>query len=159
MAHCNHDERTERVAEFDHLDRVGRGDLGRLRLGGSRYQRSRDVALEAHQLGNFTGNSVGALDNSRVRRCRLESRTSATGSDSAGVRTIAGLPVLVSPSVAADTIWGIPQQHCVFVIRQPATVVSDGSALFTKDSTAIRAVLRIGFAFLYPLAVVKVSKT
>ena len=75
-----------------------------------------------------------------------------------GVRTIAGLPVLVSPSCAADTIWGIPQQHCIFVIRQPATVVSDGSAGFTKDSTFIRAVLRIGFAFTYPLAVVKVTK-
>jgi HK97 family phage major capsid protein len=76
-----------------------------------------------------------------------------------GSRVIAGIPVLVSPSCAADTIWGVPQQHCMLVLRQPATVVSDGSALFTKDSTAIRAVLRIGFCFTYPLTVVKISKT
>lgn len=47
----------------------------------------------------------------------------------------------------------------MFVLRQPATVVSDGSVFFTKDSTAIRATLRVGFAYSYPLTVVKISKT
>ena len=74
-------------------------------------------------------------------------------------RQIAGVPLLVSPSVAADTVWAVPQQHVFFVLRQPATVVSDGGAFFTKDSTAIRATLRVGFAYTYPLTVVKISKT
>ena len=51
------------------------------------------------------------------------------------------------------------RSDCMSVLRQPATVVSDGSALFTKDSTAIRAVLRVGFCWTYPLTVVKISKT
>jgi HK97 family phage major capsid protein len=74
-------------------------------------------------------------------------------------RTIAGVPLLVSPSVAADTIWAIPRDHVLFVIRQDASVVSDGSVFFTKDSVAVRATLRVGFAYTYPLAITKISKT
>ncbi len=74
------------------------------------------------------------------------------------VRQIAGVPLLVSPSCAADTVWGVPSQHVLFVMRQPATVVSDASVFFTKDSCAIRATTRIGFCYTYPAAVVKVTK-
>ena len=74
-------------------------------------------------------------------------------------RTIAGVDLLVSPSVAADTIWAVCRQHQLFVLRQPATVISDSSVYFSKDSCAIRATLRVGFVNTYPLTVVKVSKT
>ena len=74
-------------------------------------------------------------------------------------RTIAGVPLLVSPSVAADTVWAIPRQHVLFVLRLPATVVTDSSVFFTKDSVAVRATLRVSFGFTYPLTVVKISKT
>jgi HK97 family phage major capsid protein len=75
-----------------------------------------------------------------------------------GTRVIAGVPLLVSPSVAADTIWAVPQQHSLFVLRQPATVVSDSSVYFSKDSTAIRGTLRVGFCFPHPMSVVKITK-
>lgn len=75
-----------------------------------------------------------------------------------GTRVIAGVPLLVSPSVAADTIWAVPQQHSLFVLRQPATVVSDSSVYFSKDSTAIRSTLRVGFCFPHPMSVVKITK-
>lgn len=74
-------------------------------------------------------------------------------------RTIAGVPLLVSPSVAADTIWAIPRDHVLFVIRQDASVVTDSSVFFTKDSVAVRATIRVGFAYSYPLAITKISKT
>ena len=73
-------------------------------------------------------------------------------------RQISGVPLLVSPSAPANIVWGIPAEHVLFVQRLPATVVSDGSVFFTKDSTAVRATTRIGFCFTYPLSIVKITK-
>lgn len=64
----------------------------------------------------------------------------------------------MSPSVGADLVWAVPAAHSIFVIRQDASVVSDTSAMFTSDRTAIRATLRIGFGFTHPTAVVKITK-
>jgi HK97 family phage major capsid protein len=72
-------------------------------------------------------------------------------------RTIAGVPLYVSPSVAADTVWGISAPHSIFVLRQDASVVTDTSAFFTSDRVAVRATLRVTFAFPHPAAIVKVT--
>ena len=72
-------------------------------------------------------------------------------------RTISGVPLYTSPEVAADTVWGISMQHSLFVLRQDASVVTDGSAFFTSDRVAVRATLRVTFAFPHPAAVVKVT--
>ena len=69
------------------------------------------------------------------------------------------MPLYVCPSVAADVVWAIPQQHTLFVLRIDASVVTDSSVMFTSDRVAVRAMMRIGFGFSYPLAVVKISKT
>jgi HK97 family phage major capsid protein len=74
------------------------------------------------------------------------------------VRTISGVPLYVSPSVAPDIVWAIPKAHSLFVLRQDATVVTDASVFFTKDSVAVRATLRVSFGFTYPLAFVKITK-
>jgi HK97 family phage major capsid protein len=92
---------------------------------------------------------------------------SATGSNKAllqadptqpTARMINGVPLYVSPSVAADIVWAIPKQHSLFVIRQDASVVTDSSVYFTSDRVAIRATLRVSFGFPYPLAITKVTK-
>jgi hypothetical protein len=59
--------------------------------------------------------------------------------------------VLVSPSVAADVVWAIAAAHSLFVIRQDASVQTDSSVFFTSDRVAVRATLRVGFGFTYPL--------
>jgi HK97 family phage major capsid protein len=74
-------------------------------------------------------------------------------------RSISGVPLYVSPAVGADLVWAIPQQHTLFVLRTDASVVTDSSVMFTSDRVAVRATMRIGFGFSYPLAVVKISKT
>ena len=74
-------------------------------------------------------------------------------------RTVAGVPLYVSPAIADGIVWGIPMQHSLFVIRTNAEVVSDSSVFFTSHRVAICATLRIGFGFTYPLAVVKVAVT
>lgn len=74
-------------------------------------------------------------------------------------RVISGLPLYTSPAIADGTVWGIPQQHSMFVLRQDATVVTDTSVYFTSDRVAVRATLRVSFGFTYPGAVVKVALT
>jgi len=73
-------------------------------------------------------------------------------------RTIAGVPLYTSPSVTADTtVWGISAPHSIFVLRQDASVVTDTSAFFTSDRVAVRATLRVAFAYPHPAAIVKVT--
>lgn len=74
-------------------------------------------------------------------------------------RVIAGLPLYTSPAIDDGIVWGIPQQHSIFVLRQDATVVTDTSVFFTSDRVAVRATLRASFGFPHPGAVVKVSLT
>lgn len=76
--------------------------------------------------------------------------TSPTG------RRIAGIPLYTTPACSDDVVWCIPMAHTFVAIRQNATVEADRSAYFSSDQTALRAVLRIGYGFSYPAAVVKV---
>jgi hypothetical protein len=69
------------------------------------------------------------------------------------------VPLYISPTIADGIVWAIPKAHSIMVLRNDASVVSDSSALFTSDRTAIRGLLRVGFGFSYPLAVVKVVVT
>jgi HK97 family phage major capsid protein len=76
--------------------------------------------------------------------------TSPTG------RRIAGVPLYTTPACDDDTVWCLPKAHTFVAIRQGATVEADRSAYFSSDQTALRAVMRIGYGFSYPAAVVKV---
>ena len=60
-------------------------------------------------------------------------------------RTIAGVPLLVSPSCAADTVWAVPRAHALFVIRQDVNVTTDASAYFSSDRLGVRCTMRVGF--------------
>jgi len=73
-------------------------------------------------------------------------------------RTIGGVPLYSSPAVAADTVWALPAQHCLFVVHQGAQLVSDSSVMFTSDRVAIRCVMRVSYAFTQPLAITKITK-
>lgn len=48
-------------------------------------------------------------------------------------RVVAGVPLYVSPTVAANVVWGIPQPHSIIAIRNDATVVTDSSVYFTSN--------------------------
>ena len=67
---------------------------------------------------------------------------------------VAGLPVLVSDQVDANTLfWGIPKQHVMFVHRKDTSV--ERFPATQQDGTYIRAVSRIGLAFLNEAGVVR----
>jgi hypothetical protein len=42
------------------------------------------------------------------------------------------VPLLVSPAVAAGTIWGLPRDRVVVVVRDDAEAQSDRSVFFTS---------------------------
>lgn len=73
-------------------------------------------------------------------------------------RLLAGLPLIASPAVAVGTVWGVPTAHIMVVIRNDVDVQVDKSVYFTSDRAAIRATLRVGFAFPHPLGIVAVTK-
>ena len=67
---------------------------------------------------------------------------------------VAGLPVLVSDQVDASTLfWGIPKAHVMFVQRKGTTVERFPNV--QQDGTWIRAVSRLGLAFLNEAGVVR----
>jgi len=70
-------------------------------------------------------------------------------------RSILGVPLLVSPYVAADTLWALDSSRCWLIVREPARVEVDHSVLFTSDRVAVKATIRVGFV--HPASVVRVS--
>lgn len=74
-------------------------------------------------------------------------------------RVLLGVPLLVSALVAPGTIWGVPQDRSIVVVRKDTSVEVDTSPFFTSDRTAIRAVMRVGFGFTQASAIVKITKT
>lgn len=112
--------------------------------------------LEGAELTAFVGNPVDVLALAKIK--------SGTGSNSpllgldatsAGQRRVLGVPLLSSSSVAAGTIWGIPQSRVFAVIRKNPTLEVDRSAFFTSDRVAVKATMRISFGFPHPLALVR----
>lgn len=69
--------------------------------------------------------------------------------------TVAGLPVLTSPKVDADTVaWGVDKTQQRFVIRKGTTVERFPSV--TNDGQWVRAIARLGLGFLNPAGVVRI---
>ncbi len=109
-------------------------------------------------LTHLVANPIDALALAKVRK--------ATGSNepllqpdptAAGRRIISGVPLLVSPAVPVGTVWGIPASRSYVVVREDATIDVDASPFFTSDRTAVRATLRVGFAFPHAAALVKIT--
>ncbi len=107
----------------------------------------------------FVASPATALALAELKELTTGSNKALLGSDPTQPtsRVIAGLPLYTSPAIADGIVWGIPQPHSIFVIRQDATVVTDTSVYFTSDRVAVRATLRVGFGFTFPGAVVKVA--
>jgi HK97 family phage major capsid protein len=68
-----------------------------------------------------------------------------------------GVPILASPAVPSGTFWGLPLAKVFVVIREDASVVADTSPYFSSDRTAVRATLRVGFAFPHQEAIIRLN--
>jgi len=80
------------------------------------------------------------------------------GTDATAVtsRSVLGVPLYSSIAVEPGIAWAVPRSRVFVVIRTDPQVVSDTSAYFGSDGTAIRCILRVGFGFPHQEAIVKV---
>jgi HK97 family phage major capsid protein len=72
-------------------------------------------------------------------------------------RLIFGVPLLVSPGVADDVVWGLASDFAYTVQNSEATLDVDSSPYFTSDRLAIRGTLRLAWGFPHPKSVVKIT--
>ena len=70
-----------------------------------------------------------------------------------------GAPVLRSPAVPAGVIWGIPSGYAKVILRKDVEIKTSGDAAFTRDAVLVRAIMRIGFGFPHPKAIVRIALT
>lgn len=112
------------------------------------------ATLSAFVLSPNDAEELATLKESSTSAKRL--LTEAAGQP--GAMAVDGVPVLTSPSVADGTMWGLPKDRLVVGVRQDALVESDKSAFFTSDRVAIRATMRVAFAFPHPAAIVKILR-
>ncbi|MEH3155308.1 MAG: phage major capsid protein [Gordonia paraffinivorans] len=81
-----------------------------------------------------------------------------TSAAEALAETVAGLQLIVSPSVATGTAYVIDPAALVLAVRKDAEVEIDTSAYFSKDSTAVRVTLRAAFGVANPAGIAKIEK-
>lgn len=72
-------------------------------------------------------------------------------------RTVFGVPLYVSPDVTPGTVWGYDRSKVWVVMRDDAKIEVDRSVFFTSDRVAIKATMRVGFAFPHPATVVEIT--
>ncbi|MBE7699241.1 phage major capsid protein [Oerskovia sp. Sa1BUA8] len=74
-------------------------------------------------------------------------------------RLVQGVRLFVSPAVAPGTVFGIPADRSLVVLRDDVTVDVDHSVFFTSHRVAVRAIMRVGFGFPHAAAIQKVTLT
>jgi HK97 family phage major capsid protein len=125
-----------------------------------------DFAAQAISKAETVGATVTAFVTSPATALALATIKTATGSNepvlgsdatSATSRRILGVPLFVSQYVPANTLYALDMSRVWMVVRDDAEVTADRSVFFTSDRVAVRATMRVGFAFPHPQSVVKVT--
>lgn len=112
-----------------------------------------DSEQEGGSLSYFVTDPATALTIAKIK--------AATGSNepllSDRGRSVLGVPLLVSSSVTAGTIYGIDSRFVQIVVRDNTRLEVDRSAYFATDQVGVKATMRVGFAFTHPGALVKIT--
>ncbi|WP_206502211.1 phage major capsid protein [Streptomyces chrestomyceticus] len=108
----------------------------------------------------FAANPVDALTLAKLKQTK-DSNVPLLGSDPTTPtrRTILGVPLYVSRAVTAGTVWAIPRDRVMVVMRRDVRLDVSRDALFTSDQVAIKATMRAAHAFPHPAAIQRVSLT
>jgi len=72
-------------------------------------------------------------------------------------RLVQGVPLIISPAVGDDVVWGIPQEFSFAVLHNDVTLDVDTSAFFTSDRVGVRTTLRVGFGWPHPASIVRIT--
>lgn len=104
---------------------------------------------------------VSAADFTAIRKLKTATGSNQTllTADAGGGLMLEGLPVVVSPDLPAGTAYGLDSTRIVFGVREDAQVISDSSVFFTSDRVAVRATMRLTWAFPHEESVIKLSVT
>ncbi len=128
-----------------------------------------DSVLEAISKAEEVGATVDVLAMSPATLLRLSKiKTAPSGSNAPllniggdvskpGARSIFGVPVYVTPAIAADVVYAYDSSRVFTVLRSDAEVTVDSSVYFTSDRVAVRATLRVGFGYPHAASVVRVA--
>lgn len=74
-------------------------------------------------------------------------------------RQVLGIPVHVSSALTAGTAWAVDSSRVLTVLRDDVRLDTDSSRYFDSDRVAVRATMRVGFAFPSEGALVKMTLT
>lgn len=116
------------------------------------------VELDAATLTAFVAHPNDALTLQNIKSGATFA-TPLLGTDAANgtARQIFGVPLVVTPRITPGIIWGVSAPRNYVVMRNDATVTTDTSVFFTSDRLAVRGVMRVGYAFPTPKAIVKIA--
>ena len=121
---------------------------------------SLDVVHEAKAAAAAEGGSASVILANPADVLSLALLKDETGSNRALVEstsTIAGVPLVSSRHVAAGKLWILDREQIVTVLREDVELATSTDSHFTSDRIAIRATMRIGFAFPRPASLVRVD--
>ena len=106
----------------------------------------------------FCANPADALLLAQLKEGTGSNRTLLQSDPTAPTRrTIAGVPLFVTPAVTEGTVWGIPRDRALIVVREDVQLKVDRSRYFEYDSVGIRATMRVSWAFPHEAAVQKIT--
>lgn len=108
-------------------------------------------------VGHFVTDPATALTIAKLKQATGSNMPMiGTAATDALDRRLLGVPLLVSPAVAAGDVWAIPQAASYVVQRQGTTLETDRSVYFTSRRLAVRGVMRVGFGFVHEAAIVRI---
>ena len=128
--------------------------------------RNVDPFNEAISIAEQHGRNVTAFVASPATALRLANLKQGTGSEIGLLQTdpsmpsrrvISGVPLYVSQHVADATVWAIPRDSALAVLRTPAELAVSSDAAFASYSLMVRIVQRAGFLFPYGASLVKIT--
>lgn len=123
-----------------------------------------EAIYKAAGVGATLSAFVANPDDALVLATLKESTTSKRpllGSDPSqpAQRQVSGVALLTSPAVELGTVWGVPKDRVLVVVRDDVKLDIDRSAYFSSDRVGIRATFRVAFAYPHPAAVVRIKLT
>lgn len=123
-----------------------------------------DPFAEALSKAETVGATITAWVTDPATALALAKVKKATGSNepllgadptSPSKRTVLGVPLYVTPAVTAGNLWAIPASRATIVVRDNTRLEVDRSPFFTSDQTAVKATMRVAFAYPHPAAIVR----
>lgn len=71
--------------------------------------------------------------------------------------TVAGLPLVVTRHAKPGEVWVVDARTIYVVVREDIAIETSRDVYFSSDRVAVKAVMRVGFGFVRPEAIVRID--